>query len=146
MAQHEIVQLVVDNPYYNFLRKELGSGTVRVDDQEAVRLLIPARHWMAIKIASKYGINPTSLCVILNEGLLKGVIHSRVSSYRNNSLRGMIDNVYKLNFLLYREKLKHGGMRDADIIKGWLEAYDLPDENPNKYVKIILNHSKKSLI
>lgn len=146
MGQHEIVQLVVGNPYYNFLQKEFGGCIMRIGDQDAIPLQISPRNWMPIKIAAKYGINPMSLCIVLSNSLISGVIHARVSSYRSNALRGMIDTVYKLNFLYYREKLKHGGMRDADIIRGWLDAYDLPNENPNKYVKIIQNHSKKSLI
>lgn len=146
MAQDEIVQLVVDNPYYNFLRKEFGGEAIQIGGQDVVPLQISPRNWMPIKIAAKYGINPMSLCIVLSEKTIKGVIHARVSSYRSNALRGMIDTVYKLNFLYYREKLKHGSMRDADIIKGWLDTYDIPDENPNKYVKIILNHSKRSLI
>ena len=140
----EVVLVSIENPYYNFLKKNFTDKRIVVDDCSVHVLTLPGMHYMLRLVANMCMANPFNIVLVLGTGPTGGLPYVPID--RRPILKDLIRQVYNMNFYNFYVTEKALGLGNTEIINKWFADYDLSDENINKYVKIISRYRKKPMI
>ncbi len=140
----EVVLITINNPYYNFLKKDKAKKRIAINGQDAYVLNFPAMHYFVRLIANMCMSNPFNIVLVLSEKYIEGIPFVPVE--RRAILKDLVRNIYNMNFMMFYSAAKNDCTTDMDVINSWIARYGLGEENTNKYVKLILKYRKKTMI